>query len=199
MHRRSLGVLALLVAVSLGMLIIAAFYESCKEGADKPPQVRVRTLDTGPSDKLFYGPYEPGLAGSSGRPQYSLGQWYNCRVTPDGDVDCFHHQQQPPDPDGGESGYFPGGPHPRHSYVQVEAAREFVCGLTKQGGIDCWGNSDELFRCDAQSRCIDFRVPEARRYEQVAAGLFHACALDEDGEAECWGLGGDPDADERLD
>lgn len=66
-----------------------------------------------------------------------------------------------------------------------------VCGLTKAGGVRCWGNNDnsQLGDTDIYDRNAPYDVPGFDKGNKAAAcGKGQTCVLMESGEIQCWGL-----------
>jgi alpha-tubulin suppressor-like RCC1 family protein/uncharacterized protein YjdB len=80
---------------------------------------------------------------------------------------------------------------PDTEYVQVSANYYSSCGLTRAGGVKCWGNGDwgQLGNGTNERRFSPTDVvglPSG--VSAVATGHHHACALKTGGGVLCWGL-----------
>lgn len=81
----------------------------------------------------------------------------------------------------------------------IAAGISFQCGITRAGGVHCWGSSTigELGVFARTPLHVDIALPS--RATKLAAGTFHACAILETNEVWCWGSNaafqiGHPDA-----
>ena len=82
----------------------------------------------------------------------------------------------------------PVGDEPLH-FTQVVAGEEHACGLTKSGGVFCWGSNGNDQLGDGSGLDSSTAVPVAgldSGVVQLAAGGFETCALMEDGSTQCW-------------
>ena len=76
--------------------------------------------------------------------------------------------------------------HPREGveptdlvFVQISVGDRYACGVTDEGGIECWGYDNTWGQAS----------PPLGEFVQVAAGDNHTCALTVAGEVQCWGDG----------
>lgn len=81
--------------------------------------------------------------------------------------------------------------------VQVSVGDSFVCGLTDNGKVFCFGNNDNgqlgngAFITSSVPSYVDFAGLESKLpFVQVAVGEKHACALNISGKLYCWGSNG---------
>ena len=83
------------------------------------------------------------------------------------------------------------------TFAQVSAGREFVCGLSNEGGVACWGVNEQgqlgLGHTDAVAEASDDNQADLGSDSnaiEIAVGGDHACALLADGALKCWGFNG---------
>lgn len=79
--------------------------------------------------------------------------------------------------------------------VQLSGGEFHSCGVTRTGGVLCWGSnrSGQLGAADASSAQRETAVPVqglASGVRQVSVGQAHSCALLLDGSVRCWGENG---------
>lgn len=72
------------------------------------------------------------------------------------------------------------------SFVQLDVAEEYRCGLEADGGAWCWGRAIPVGPAGAQST-VPIRVAEGHAFTSISTGELHTCALKADGSAWCWG------------
>lgn len=87
-------------------------------------------------------------------------------------------QDDPPPEDDCAEGEVFDGRHCRVRFRQIDAARNYACGLTVAGQVRCWGGSG---RDDER-----LMVPEGA-FERLDVGTDHACVMDDRGRLTCWG------------
>jgi hypothetical protein len=105
--------------------------------------------------------FEPGLPYVS----VSAGASQSCALRSDDRLLCV----------GGHRGLISQG-----TYRQVSVGFYDGCGLTRDGDLRCWGQTEELRTA----------APKGR-FEAIATGQSFACALDAKGAISCWGKAGD--------
>ncbi len=75
-----------------------------------------------------------------------------------------------------------------HSVVKLTAGMEFMCALTSQGNVYCWGITH--FKSQQDLATI-VRNPDGtgalEGVTDISAGKFHVCALLDDSSVVCWG------------
>lgn len=81
-----------------------------------------------------------------------------------------------------------------HSFVQIGAGANHVCGLEAGGAVRCWGNNEygQLGAGSAgpgRHRWTAEQVGLPGPAAAIAVGTQHSCALTENGDAHCWGRG----------
>jgi alpha-tubulin suppressor-like RCC1 family protein len=96
----------------------------------------------------------------------TVGVSHSCAIrSSDGKVQCWGE-----DNDGEVSAT------PPDSFIQIDAGKNFTCGLRADHTIGCWGESS-----------FGKNKPPTGTFVAVAAGTENACALDSKGEVTCWG------------
>ncbi|MCC6806121.1 MAG: hypothetical protein IT381_01750 [Deltaproteobacteria bacterium] len=72
---------------------------------------------------------------------------------------------------------------------QVAAGNDFVCALTSQGVVYCWGANwaGQLGVGDTNERLVPTQVTALSNVRSIATGEFHACAVMNDNSMKCWG------------
>jgi alpha-tubulin suppressor-like RCC1 family protein len=77
-------------------------------------------------------------------------------------------------------------------YVAVVAGDYHTCALTREGGVECWGD-DAFGQLGHGEGCGSFRKEPvgvsglASGVSGLALGVNHTCALTDAGEVKCWG------------
>ena len=71
------------------------------------------------------------------------------------------------------------------SFQGIGAGSNFTCGVTRVGGVACWGAATN----PAVAGVAAAGVGAASDLAHVAAGLAHACAVSANGSLTCWGAG----------
>lgn len=133
--------------------------------------------------------------------QVAAGYYHACRLSPDGQVDCWGRTQ--------DMRLVP----PLGTYRQIAAGTDNTCAVGTDDQVRCWGRDhrgqsqppsggfievsggDSHFcglRLDGSLACWGYddagqASPPAGTYKQVAAGGFHACAIQMDDTVTCWG------------
>jgi len=82
---------------------------------------------------------------------------------------------------------------PDTDYVQVRVNNNSTCGLTRAGGLKCWGNNDQgqLGNGTSERRYVPTDVQGvANDIADVALGRSHTCAITTLGGVRCWGSNG---------
>ena len=74
-------------------------------------------------------------------------------------------------------------PLPTTPLATVSTGSQHACGITRTGGLLCWG------AVPAGSPILD----ESTTWIEVSAGWGTTCALDEAGQVSCWGPNDEPD------
>ncbi len=69
-----------------------------------------------------------------------------------------------------------GGPQ---GWKQVSVASNYACGLTTDGEVNCWGNSN-----------TPSENPPQEEFQEISVGANHACGLEINGQVHCWGWEG---------
>lgn len=78
-------------------------------------------------------------------------------------------------------------------WIAVETGAEHSCGLTADGGVQCWGagNYGQLGNGSTANRSLATNVSGlASGVTAIALGSSHSCALLQTGRVNCWGHGG---------
>lgn len=79
----------------------------------------------------------------------------------------------------------------RYTWLQVDAGREFSCGVTSENAAFCWGsNADGALGSGSVTNATLYypqRVTGGLTYKSVSAGRDHACAIASDDALYCWG------------
>jgi alpha-tubulin suppressor-like RCC1 family protein len=81
------------------------------------------------------------------------------------------------------------------SFSKIAVGQYHVCGLTRSGGVACWGlNLDGQLGvpvgapvCGLPCSHTPQLVASSKRFVRLAVGANHTCALAEDGALYCWG------------
>nr|MBK7067754.1 hypothetical protein [Deltaproteobacteria bacterium] len=73
--------------------------------------------------------------------------------------------------------------------IEVVAGASHACGRTDEGGVLCWGRSDNGATGRAPRNLLfPTRVDGLSNVTALALGSDHSCAAQSDGRLLCWGL-----------
>ena len=78
---------------------------------------------------------------------------------------------------------------PTTAFASLEAGYWDQCGVTLDGGVECWGRSESDVPDDSEAETwpTAWEVPEMTGFTDVATGFAQACGLDTSGGVTCWG------------
>jgi alpha-tubulin suppressor-like RCC1 family protein len=126
----------------------------------------------------------------------SCSTWHSCALTVRGEVQCWGLNSQGQLGVGGGASSCVGEPRPCSAQplpvaglsdiVSIATFQDQTCGVTRHGGVYCWGANTLQWRGDALGETVS-RVPGLANMRKVAIGLLFACALDQQGGVWCWG------------
>ncbi len=81
------------------------------------------------------------------------------------------------------------------TFLQLEAGRFHVCGITTDKHVYCWGY-DHDGQLGNATPCVDEQKPQPinianikgeKTFDMISAGAFHTCGLTTDQVVYCWG------------
>ena len=112
---------------------------------------------------ICWGQSEYGQAESREGPfsALALGDLHTCVLRPGGEAFCQ-----------GNDDYGQSTPPPATVFSRIAAGEKQSCGITTQGGLECWGIMPVSDRSE--------------NFAAVSAGYGRACALSAEGDAKCW-------------
>ena len=140
-------------------------------------------------------PNEPRVATVSlpvERAPLAAGGRHTCLLTARGEGRCFGGNERGQLGDGGDAG---GGASAdsrvagTFQFAAVAAGSSHSCGVTRDGGLFCWGANDRGQLGDATTtpRDAPVRVVSDATFRSVRLGSSHSCALTRAGQVLCWG------------
>jgi alpha-tubulin suppressor-like RCC1 family protein len=131
--------------------------------------------------------------GSSYQPRMAAGQYFNCAITPEGNVKCWGNNSNGQLGDGTTTDrYQPVQVAGLSNVVALAAGELYVCALIQGGTAKCWGynGNAQLGDGTATQRTTPVAVVGLTNAVSITAGRLHTCARIADGTARCWGYNG---------
>jgi len=148
--------------------------------------------------ELGVGDFEPRLLPSRVQAarfvRIACGGYNTCGVQSNGTLSCwgdnFEGKLGLNDTFGGSDGTLPSNVSGGLSFREVSLGQGSVCGVTREGGLYCWGRNTDA-QCGTAEGTDQLRAPtrvgDDSDYLHVSAGQRYGCAIKVDGRLFCWG------------
>ncbi|HEU4585058.1 MAG TPA: hypothetical protein VFR95_04875 [Gemmatimonadaceae bacterium] len=129
--------------------------------------------------------------------QVSAGDAHTCGLAEDGTAHCWGSNNSgvlgTGSSDPSENALEPKPVATTVKFVQIAAAGQRTCALTRLGKMYCWGRAwaGSLGTGDETDQTAPVAVVDSLTFVRLVGGYNHSCGMDREGRVFCWGYNGD--------